>query len=78
MNVDAELHADQEKAMLEKGSEQKNLWGINIHPFVPVDEMIEFDSMINLRPWMDNRTRSVDSKEIRDIFKIIFESLVVL
>jgi hypothetical protein len=64
--------------MIEKGSEQNNLWGINIHPFAPIDEMIEFDSMINLRPWMDNRTRSVDSKEIQEIIKRIFQELVTL
>ena len=78
MIVDAELHADQENSMIEKGSEQKNLWGINIHPFDPVDKMIEFDSMINLRPWMNNRTRGVDSKEIQERIKKIFLEMLTL
>ena len=51
MAVDAELHADQEKVLLENGSKQENLWGINLYPDSYNDEdFIEFDSMINLRP----------------------------
>ena len=63
--VDAELHADEEAALLESGSKQENLWGINIYPEMPENERIEFDSMINLRPSQGNRTRGVDSPEIR-------------
>ena len=29
--LDAEMHADLEQLMLENGSEQKNLWGINFY-----------------------------------------------
>ena len=66
MAVDAELHADEEALLLESGSRQENLWGINIYPEMPENERIEFDSMINLRPSQGNRTRGVDSPEIRE------------
>lgn len=65
MAVDAELHADQEALLLEKGSRQEDLWGINIYPDMQENERIEFDSMINLRPSQGNRTRGVDAPEIR-------------
>ena len=72
MVVDAEMHADEEKLLLENGSEQQNLWGINIYPDKENDERIEFDSMINLRPSQNNRSRSVDDPEIREkIVKIV-------
>ena len=32
MAVDGELHADDEALLLENGSRQENLWGINIRP----------------------------------------------
>jgi hypothetical protein len=32
MAVGAELHADEEAALLEQGSDQRHLWGINIRP----------------------------------------------
>ncbi len=77
MAIDAELHADEESLLLEQGSEQKNLWGINIHPEkVDQQEWIEFDSMINLRPSWGNRTRSVDDPQIQEKIKTIVNTLV--
>lgn len=72
MVVDAELHADEEKLLLEKGSQQKNLWGINLYPEVKDENWIEFDSMINLRPSQGNRSRGVDDKKIqKEIIEIV-------
>lgn len=66
MAVDGELHADEEALLLESGSQQKNLWGINIYPELEGADRIEFDSMINIRPSQGNRSRSVDNLEIRE------------
>ncbi|MFH1767944.1 MAG: DUF5674 family protein [Candidatus Omnitrophota bacterium] len=63
--VDAELHADLEALLLENGSKQKDLWGINFYPDLEGGDFIEFDSMINLRPSQGNMSRSVDSEEIK-------------
>jgi len=63
--VDAELHSDLEALLLEDGSQQKHLWGINLYPEASGDEFIEFDSMINVRPSQDNRSRGVESEAIR-------------
>ncbi len=64
--VDAELHADQEAFLLEKGSEQKNLWGINLHPAkYGQDDFIEFDSMVNIRPSQKNMSRDVEDENVR-------------
>jgi hypothetical protein len=65
MAVDAELHADEEDALLERGSAQANLWGINLYPDMVGEDWIEFDSMITLRPSQANRTRGVDDPDIR-------------
>lgn len=65
MIIDAELHADEEALLIEQGSKQADLWGINIYPELGKDEWIEFDSMINLRPSQGNRTRGVDNPDIR-------------
>lgn len=76
MAVDAELHADEEAELLENGSKQENLWGINIYPEMPKGEWIEFDSMLNLRPSQGNRTRGVDKPEIRQKIVEIVNKLV--
>jgi len=61
--VDAELHSDLEALLLENGSKQKSLWGINLYPELTDDDFVEFDSMINMRPSQGNRSRGVDDKE---------------
>ncbi|MCX5778995.1 MAG: DUF5674 family protein [Elusimicrobia bacterium] len=63
--LDAELHADLEALLIENGSQQKNLWGINLYPQLQGEEFIEFDSMINMRPSQNNKSRSVENPEIR-------------
>ena len=64
--IDAELHSDLEALLLEDGSKQKSLWGINLYPEIEGDEFIEFDSMINMRPSQGNRSRGIDNEEIRN------------
>jgi len=76
MVVDADLHADEEYLLLELGSNQKNLWGINIHPNITDESWIEFDSMINLRPSQRNRSRYVDDPDIREKIIRIVNKLV--
>ena len=63
---DAELHSDLEALLLEDGSKQKDLWGINLYPEMQGDEFIEFDSMINMRPVQGNLSRGIESSETRE------------
>ena len=66
MVVDADMHADEEALLLEHGSRQGDLWGINLYPAeFGTAAFIEFDSMINIRPSQNNRTRSVDDPDAR-------------
>lgn len=65
--IGGELHADEESLLLDTGSSQRNLWGINLYPSeFGSSEWIEFDSMINVRPGQGNRSRSVEDSAIRD------------
>ena len=62
--VDSPMHYDCEQLLLESGSRQEALWGINLYlDENNIDEMVEFDSMINLRPAQGNRSRSVEDVE---------------
>ncbi len=64
--VDGELHSDLEALLIENGSRQKSLWGINLYPEMLGDDFIEFDSMINMRPSQGNRSRGVESAQTRE------------
>jgi hypothetical protein len=63
--LDAELHSDLEALLLEDGSQQNDLWGINFYPELAGDDFIEFDSMINVRPSLGNKSRVVGDPKIR-------------
>ncbi len=63
--IDAELHADLEQLLLTNGSNQDSLWGINLYPEDSDEDFIEFDSMINIRPRQNNKSRDVENPEIR-------------
>jgi hypothetical protein len=77
MAVGGELHADEEATLLDEGARQADLWGINLYPDRPVAEMVEFDSMINVRPSQSNRSREVEDPTVRRQIQVIVERLVV-
>jgi hypothetical protein len=77
MAVDAELHSDEEALLLDQGSRQEDLWGINLYPALAGEDFIEFDSMINLRPAQGNRSRGVDDPAVRERILQIVDALVV-
>jgi len=54
----------------------KTCGGINLYPKIKTNEWIEFDSIMNLRPSMDDKTRGVDNPEIREKIINIVNKLV--
>ena len=62
--IDAELHADLEEFLLHDGSAQEDLWGINLYP-EEAEYYIEYDSLINIRPRQNNRSRGIEDPEVR-------------
>ena len=76
MAAGAELHADEEAFLLERNSQQENLWGINLYTDRSLPEMVEFDSMINIRPRQNNRSRGVADAELQERIMEIVRKLV--
>jgi len=76
MAIDAELHSDQEALLLSKGSKQQNLWGINLYPEETDDNFIEFNSVINIRPSVDNLSTTIGDQKIKDQITKIVNTLV--
>lgn len=68
--VDAPMHYECEQLLLENGSNQEDIWGVNLYlDEENPDDLVEFDSMINIRPAENNRTRSVENPETREKIK---------
>ena len=74
--IGGELHADEEQLLLEDGSKQEDLWGINVFPNRDDQTWIEFDSMINIRPHQNNRTRSVEDPKIQAMIESCIQEFI--
>jgi len=57
-----EMHSDCESVLLDNGSENDDLWGAN---WYPDDQRIEFESLINIRPRLGNRSILIQDENLR-------------
>jgi len=71
-----ELHSDEEAFLIERNSRQENLWGINLYTDRTMPDMVEFDSLINIRPRQNNRSRGVEDPALRERIMGIVRTLV--
>lgn len=76
MAIGGELHADEEAMLLDGGSAQRNLWGVNLYPDLPSDRWVEYDSLINVRPSQANRSRNVEDPVLREKIAGVVAKLV--
>ena len=77
MAVGGELHADAEAVLLEHGSKQADLWGINIYPDNVLAERLEYTSLINISPRRANRSMTVEDSVLRQRIAEIVNNLIV-
>lgn len=76
MAVGGEMHADEEAVLLEQGSRQEDLWGINLYPAAVESSWLEFDSIINIRPRQGNRIRGVGNLDTQNLIREVVSQLV--
>lgn len=77
MAVDAPLHADLMELLIEQEqSEPQYLWGINLYPKATGEDFLEFDSMINFKPGLGNKSRGVESKETQEKIREVVKKLI--
>ena len=68
------MHADCEAALLEDGSVQDDVWGAD---WIPLEEIVEFESLINIRPDRGNRSLRIEDPEIRQrVESVVRERLI--
>ena len=67
-----EWHMDANQVLVEDGSNQENLWGFNIYLNKPREEMLEYNSLINIRPRQGNKSMEIEDEKIKNkIFEIV-------
>jgi hypothetical protein len=75
--IGGELHADEESVLLDDGSKQENLWGINYYPWKDANRRIEYIALINIRPALGNKSMRIENNIIRDRVKRVVENLLL-
>lgn len=74
--IDAELHSDLEVLLLSKGSEQKNLWGINLYLKKDKKDWIEYTALINIRPSLNNNWMTIENPLTKKKIEKIVHQLI--
>ena len=76
--VDSPMHYDCEQLLIEDGSSQFDIWGINLYLDEDnIDDIVEFDSMINIRPAQGNRSRSVEDPNLQAKIKTVVRKWII-
>ena len=75
--IDADLHADLERMLLENGSGQASLWGFNLYPDESGEGFIEYDSLINIRSWQGNPSRDVLDNDVREKIVSVVDKFII-
>ena len=76
--IDGEMHSDLQELLVGTGSRGVDIWGFNIQPVGNEDNWLEFDSMVNVKPLVNNRTRSIEDSETRARAEIIIRQFIEL
>jgi hypothetical protein len=74
--LDAQLHADLERLLIDDGSFQEDLWGVNLYPFKDED-FIEYNALINIRPHQNNFSMEIENEELKEKIKKIIDKLII-
>ena len=78
MAIGGEMHSDEEVVLIEQeGSSRKYTWGINLYPEKEDNEWIEFDSIINIKPFFSNYSREIENPETKEKIKEIVQKLII-
>jgi len=72
-----EYHIDANQKLIERDSEQKDIWGFNIYLDRPRDAWIECISLINIRPSAGNTDMEVGDAKIREKMKRIIDLKII-
>jgi hypothetical protein len=74
LSLGGSLHADGEKLLIEKlNVNNEYLWGFNLYP----DQEIEYESLINIKPKLGNKSILIVDENIRSEVKTLILNLII-
>ena len=71
-----DYHIETCELLVQGGSSHTNIWGFNIRFEEDPNGVLEFDSLVNIKPAVGNKNRSVENPEIIEIATKIIHSWI--
>jgi hypothetical protein len=62
--IGGDYHLESCELLIEQGSNHSNVWGFNIRFEENPKGVLEFDSLVNIKPNLGNKSRSIENPEI--------------
>ncbi len=62
--IGGKYHVESCELLVEGGGDHTNVWGFNIRFEEDQNGILEFDSLVNIKPSLGNKSRSVENPEI--------------
>lgn len=59
-----DYHIEDSEVLTSSGSKFENIWGFNIRFEEKENGILEFDSMVNIKPNLGNRYKSINNEEV--------------
>ena len=73
-----DYHIESSELLTKTGSLLENVWGFNIRFEENPDGVLEFDSMVNIKPNFGNRSRNIGNPEIANKAEEIIRKFIAL
>ena len=62
--IGGDYHMESCELLVQNGSNHTNIWGFNIRFEEDPNGILEFDSLVNIKPALGNKSRSVENVDI--------------
>src|SRR3989338_7891090 len=76
--LDGDYHIESSELLTSTGSKFKDVWGFNIRFEESPDGVLEFDSMVNIKPNQGNRSHNISDPEVTQKAEEIIKRFIEL
>ena len=72
-----EWHSEGDELLHADSSDRNKVWGCNFYPWNPVDERIQYTSLINIKPSLGHTSMQIRDKDLQQKIRVIIEKLLL-
>jgi|SRR3989338_541689 len=76
MALGGELHIDSNELLVRDGSAQSDVWGFNLYPEERGAGFIEYNSLVNIKPALGNRSPDIKDEGIKEKIAVVVAKFV--